>query len=86
MREKEEAAKKKVESARSEWRNKGHTKSCKRSNDNDAATNAKRYCVDVDDNGELSDKGSVAPAELLRFTRRFNSVKDGTVNTADANC
>ena len=67
----------------SERRNKACTKSRKRSNDNDTASNAKRYCVDDDDDSELSDEGSVAPAELLRSTRRCNSIKDGTVKTAD---
>ena len=72
MRKKEEAAKKKVESAtrkettRSEWKNKGCTKSHNRSND--AGTNDKRYCVDDDDDCALPDEGSVAPAEFLHCT------------------
>jgi len=70
-RKKEEVAKKKVESARrketarSEWKNKGCTKSQNRSND--AATNDKRYCVDGDDDCALPDEGSVAPAKLLKM-------------------
>ena len=84
VKKKAESARRK-DTARSEWRNKGCTKSHKRSNDNGAATNAKRYCVDGD-NGrlELSNEGSIAPTEdYVLLEDVHNSVKDGTVNTAD---
>ena len=44
---------------------------------------SKRFCIDGDDDSELSDKEVVPPAELLHSSQRNHTVNGDNEDTAD---